>query len=107
MSFSKRLILYMFIILLVASIYKDLSLGDDMINQYQDIETFITKDSQYTIIKVKVEWGDTVLSIIKDLNEGKIKVPFEKIINDFQELNPNIDPNSMEPENYYYFPLYK
>lgn len=65
MSFSKRLILYMFIILLVASIYKDLSLGDDMINPYQDIETFITKDSQYTIIKVKVEWGTLYYLLLK------------------------------------------
>jgi hypothetical protein len=106
MSFSKRIILYIFIILLVASIYKDLSLRNAGINHlhYKELQT--TEDSQYSILKVRVDIGDTVISIVEDLHDGNLNVSAETIMNDFQHLNPNTHPNSMQPESYYYFPLY-
>ncbi|WP_068674300.1 hypothetical protein [Oceanobacillus sp. Castelsardo] len=107
MSFSKRFILYISIILLIASIYKDLSLANNSIENYHYTKPLTTANSHYSIVKVKVEFGDTVISIVEDINKGNMKISLEQIMDDFQHLNPNTNSQSIQPKNYYYFPLYK
>lgn len=109
MDFIKRFFIYIVIILLCISIYNDLSLGnspasEDRSNRIQQPSTDIT----FTVLQVKVEPGETVLSIVERINNNRNlkKMDLTQILTDFNTINPSIDPKTIEPHTYYYFPLY-
>ncbi|MRH43108.1 hypothetical protein GH741_10465 [Aquibacillus halophilus] len=56
----------------------------------------------YTVIP-----GDTVLSIVEEFNEEQSSVQMNQIIQDFQILNPDVDPHQIKPNMDYLFPVYK
>ncbi|KKB33237.1 hypothetical protein [Bacillus thermotolerans] len=56
--------------------------------------------------KVKVGKGDTVLSILTTLHDGKLPADIETAIADFQELNDGMAPDSIQVGTTYLFPLY-
>lgn len=103
----KRIFTYMIIILLITSIYKDLSLGTGNKTSVKDEispNEAMYNNNDFSIIQIKVTHGDTVLSIMESINDEINNV--EKIIADFQVLNPNTPPQQIRPGEIYYFPKY-
>ncbi len=105
MNFIKKLSLYVCIILFVMSIYKDVS--PELRNENEKKNGPIDQPGQFQIIKVKVQSGETVLSIVEDINQPLTDVDVESIILDFQALNPTTDPYQLKTGAFYYFPLYR
>ncbi|RLL48065.1 hypothetical protein D8M04_01945 [Oceanobacillus piezotolerans] len=108
MQILKKYILYIAIILLITSVYKDLSLGTNQIEHYRSDVILTDKNiNNYTIIRLKAESGDTLLSIVESINESKTSLSPEKILTDFMELNPTSDPYHIKVGEWYYFPIYE
>lgn len=55
--------------------------------------------------KIKVNPGDTVLSVVERLNP-KTDLIISKVIKDFGSLNPDADPNHIKIGSSYLFPVY-
>ncbi|WP_010531008.1 hypothetical protein [Lentibacillus jeotgali] len=108
MNSMKRLLIYFFTILLLVSIYKDLTVGtpiDSRPEIQHDTET--VEQESLTAVEVQVNKGDTVLTIVEELNHQNDKeLDISQIQADFKALNPNAEPLHIEPGKYYYFPLY-
>ncbi|SEA97089.1 hypothetical protein SAMN05421743_111135 [Thalassobacillus cyri] len=116
----KKLGLFILMILLLVSLYKDLTIGttinrsesDHKVNTIEnppppqgDILEPPLRYNQKVPVKVKA--GDTVLSIMEQLHNGEYYHSMNTMIEDFQQLNPGIDPSSLTIEKVYYFPLYE
>ncbi|MEC5422240.1 hypothetical protein QGM71_01870 [Virgibacillus sp. C22-A2] len=62
---------------------------------------------KFNVIHIKVQPGDTVLSIVEELNEDTLdSLDISQLISDFKMINPNSDPYNLQAHHYYYFPLY-
>lgn len=106
MQFIKKSSLFLFIILLFISVYKDLNSGSPLPSHSND--TKIQDNIPHQVIKVKVKQGETVLSIVEQVNQTeRNNLNIQSIMDDFQEANPNTDPYHLKPNTFYYFPLYK
>lgn len=110
MQFIKRMSIYLLFLLLFISIYKDLTteipenIPQTTVPQYDNIK----KVPGVTGIKVQVRPGDTVLSVVEQLNKDnqKINTDITRIIADFEKVNPHVDPYNLNSHDFYYFPLY-
>ncbi|QDP40623.1 LysM peptidoglycan-binding domain-containing protein [Radiobacillus deserti] len=119
MELLKKLVPIVLIILFLMSIYKDLTGGvlltdnqATVANQIKDEknETPPSKDNSSKTIKAvekKVKPGDTVLSIVEELNNIGEGISIQQIQEDFKILNPGVDPNNIQIEATYLFPIYK
>lgn len=106
MNTLKRLLLYIFIILLIVSIYQDIFTKHSSTPVKNDAEKMITSEA-YSIAHIKVLPGDTVLSIIETLNKDNLeRIDLQNFLNHFEELNPTTDPYKLQPYTIYYFPVY-
>lgn len=99
MSAIKRLSIVLLIILFMLSIINDLEKNPSL----QTEETIVKQD--IGIAHIKVNYGDTVLSITEEINEMEM-LDIEKIVSDFENLNPGVDSQFLIPNEFYYFPLY-
>lgn len=108
MDFIKRTFIYVIIILLCISIYNDLTLGNVVLENKSNRIQQPSADITFTVLQVKVEPGETVLSIVERINNNRNleKMDLTQILTDFTIINPSIDPHNLEPRTYYYFPLY-
>lgn len=110
MYFIKRLIFYLIIILLIISLYKDLTIGTPFINDSKSnhIQQIYLKDEQNKLpaIQVRAQHGDTVLSITEQINDQLLELNIEQIMSDFKKMNQNIDPFNLQTDTTYYFPVY-
>ncbi|GGJ83191.1 hypothetical protein GCM10007063_02130 [Lentibacillus kapialis] len=108
MNSIKRLFIYVLIVLFLVSIHKDLTVGTPMDSEPEmqnGTKTF--KQESLTAVEVKVNEGDTVLTIVEELNDQNDKqLDIPQIQADFEALNPNVQALHVEPGEYYYFPLY-
>lgn len=108
MQFIKRWGLYLLIILFVISIYTDLTTGS--VPKKIDVlppDSVATKlPEKPGVIRVKAKSGDTVLSIVEKWNKSSQTMDVANIISDFEKLNPEADPHRLEPDVFYYFPIY-
>jgi hypothetical protein len=107
----KKLIVNIFIILFLISIYKDLYTGTDLSTPYEEEVTnnndaISSSDSKYDAIKIKIGPGDTVITIIEKLNPTVDNFNIDQIVADFLTLNPNADPNKLQNNRFYFFPKY-
>ncbi|WP_163970015.1 hypothetical protein [Oceanobacillus halotolerans] len=105
----KRIGIYIVIILFIMSIYKDLQREiPNMSSEENTTPSSIPEErADYTILKVKVSSGDTVLSVIDQIHNKSLEtVDIGTIMADFHELNPNADPHHLSPNTYYFFPQY-
>lgn len=102
------MLIYVFIILFIVSIHKDLTVGTPLNNKpeiHYDNNTIVQES--LTATKVKVNKGDTVLSIVEELDHQNDKqLDISQIQADFKALNPNVETLHIEPGKYYYFPSY-
>lgn len=64
------------------------------------------KEEQLDFKEVKVASGQTVLSIAEQLQGGPLPVSISQLIEDFQILNPKIEPEMIQIGRVYKFPVY-
>ncbi len=96
----RRFLIFILIIFLIQSIYKDLSLSTEKpVERQESEETFVQ------VIQVKTEPGDTIFSIMEELHDGA-RFKRQIILQDFQKLNPSADPLQLEAYKFYFFPIY-
>jgi hypothetical protein len=96
----KRIILFIGFCIVAYSIYFDISVGT--LPAYSSENMDKINENYYNI---KVEPGDTVLSIIEK-NEGTIPVPIDQMIEDFSLLNNGMNPEEIEIGQTYRFKNY-
>lgn len=108
MTNIKKLSIILVVLLFIISIYKDLTIGTPSDNKYQATDSQVSHSiNDFTIIKAKVYSGDNLLSIAEQLNSTRFtQINIEKLIEDFQLVNPTVDPYNLQINNFYYFPLY-
>lgn len=128
MELLKKLALTLLIILFLVSIFKDLTEGtavkSDFPNQDEqnvkeqnaspeatkkdkEEQPVNKKSDSFEIIQRKVDPGETVLSIVEKINDSKSDVQIKQILDDFNQLNPGVDPHQLRTDTEYLFPLYK
>lgn len=104
MTILKKICLAIIIILFIASLYNDFK-KDSVSIDHRD-ETMVISDQR--VVKVKIERGDTVLSISERLNGKNLsQIAVEQIVADFLRVNKLTDLQSIKVGNYYYFPIYE
>ncbi len=91
----KKISIILFMLFIVLSMIHDLSKPSS-----QEETTFPANAAQ-----IKVKSGDTVLSITEEIN-SITNLDIEKVITDFQKLNPSTNYRVITPDSFYYFPLY-
>lgn len=113
-SFWKNF-LFICLILILISVYNDLQVGQSLEHPPSQKDPFIMREmkdvpdreTSFEIVRMKVQRGDTVLSIVEEINpflhDG---LNIEVILNDFQRINPFVDPYNLKPGKYYSFPIY-
>ena len=95
------------------SIYYDLTIGTlslkqavkatSQVNGYQDTEQ--TGSMPYEIIETVT--GDTVISIAETIHDGPLPVSIDQLIQDFKTLNKNVEPDEIQLNKEYKFPVYR
>jgi len=106
MHFSKRISIYILMILLFVSLYLDMVKGNDQhltSVHHHTIES--SEHESFQVVKVQVQPGDTVLSISEHINHIE-QLHINQLIEDFTLLNPYVDPYELETFAFYYFPHY-
>ncbi|WP_099158522.1 hypothetical protein [Virgibacillus ndiopensis] len=107
MNFLQKCGIFLVILLLIISVYKDLTSGtQESLELNKPIEIEQTS-KKYKVVKVKVQSGDTVLSIMEEVNNNNKTLDITKILSDFKAINNEVSPHELKVGNYYYFPLYK
>ncbi|UFT97795.1 hypothetical protein KO561_11265 [Radiobacillus kanasensis] len=120
MELLKKLALTALIILFLISIMKDLTEGvvftdnqatvADQIEEKKQEESPSKKEKanpqKLKAVERKVEPGDTVLSIVEEINQLNEGISIQKIQDDFKILNPGSDPNNIQVDTSYLFPIY-
>ncbi|BAC13891.1 hypothetical protein ACFQ4N_07740 [Oceanobacillus iheyensis] len=100
----KKFLLSILIILVLISIFQDLSnINNNQLTQKANVQT---QQSDYNIIPIKVMPGDTVLSIIEGLHQGRTnEIKTDLLLKEFRSLNPTTEPTDIRVDHIYYFPL--
>ncbi|MEH7224547.1 hypothetical protein V7112_12130 [Bacillus sp. JJ1566] len=105
----KRFFAFLAIAFILYIIYYDVRVGTLSVEKNETIEATEvvaqTPSNPYQEIKVKA--GDTLLSIVENVNEGKQISSIESVIKDFEELNPDSKAELLQIGKSYKFPLYK
>ncbi|PAV29050.1 hypothetical protein CIL05_13805 [Virgibacillus profundi] len=103
MNFLKKLFIYGLILLFIISIYKDLTPETP-----DEIKNNMPVELKLSVLQMKVEPGETVLSIVEKINNDSIQLlDMEQILTDFNIANPQIkDPYNLKEGSFYYFPVY-
>lgn len=109
MNSITKTFLCVFIVLFFISIYKDLTVGTSLTsNNKQHNEEYVTYTRNITTIRVKVNQGDTLLTIVEKLNQQTSdRLNVKQIVSDFKLLNPTEDPMRLISGEYYSFPIYE
>lgn len=112
MYFVRNMFLFFMTLLLLYSIYKDLTIGTSPFNEDNlyvvkpRLSQEIEKNDSFSFIEVLIQPGDTVLSIAEELNSQLSTLDVTKVMNDFKLINPGIDPYDLQDNTSYFFPLY-
>lgn len=103
----KRLVGFLAVILILYSIYHDLSNGTLPVSKIENISKAQTKkEVTLPYFEKKVQAGDTVLSIIEDQLNQSIPVPVSVVVDDFEELNKGVSSHEIKAGEKYKFPNY-
>jgi len=103
----KQLVGVLVTVLILYSIYYDLSYGTlpaVSTEQKDEIKTVDTQKIGY--FEKTVEEGDTVLSIIENQLGQSLSVPISDLVTDFKKLNKDLPPQQIQPGKKYKFPDY-
>ncbi|WP_453994952.1 hypothetical protein [Bacillus nitroreducens] len=104
----KRFFAFLAIAFILYIIYYDVRIGTLPTTKGEKIEAVevITTTQNNPFLEVEVKPGDTLLSIVEELNEGKKMSSIESVINDFEMLNPQSEAALLQIGKTYKFPLY-
>src|SRR5690625_6686085 len=103
MNFIKKVSFYMLLLLLLLSIYTDLTTGTSQAVDYKALST----QTNYRIIKVKISAGDNVLSVAEQINtEHEMINNVKQIMSDFKNINTQNNPHNLNVVNIFYFPFF-
>ena len=103
----KQLLGAMLTVLVLYSIYYDLSSGSLPTKEQEEISVPVSnKVSESTYFEVVIKPGDTVLSIMDRHSKEPIPVSISNLIIEFQELNNGISPEEIQIGKRYKFPSY-
>lgn len=122
----KKALVTLFSILFLISIFKDITTGtfsfEDVTSAKQSPPQEIVQEQQpkgtrsntnesqskrYQKIEHHVKAGETVLSIMENINKTGPPVSIQQMIQDFESLNPNIDAHQIQINKSYWFPIYR
>ncbi|GAA0331059.1 hypothetical protein [Oceanobacillus sp. FSL W7-1293] len=105
MEFLRRISLITFIILVAVSIFQDLAHSDGTISSSNNENLELPP---FEAVPVKVNPGDTVLSITEEIQTITVNtVSIEIILKAFESLNPNTSSNDIHVHEVYYFPQFQ
>ncbi|OEH93730.1 hypothetical protein [Bacillus solimangrovi] len=101
----KRIMLSLLATFILYCVYADLTMGTlhSATTEYKADTT----DTNIHATEITVKQGDTLLSLIETLHDGKIPVSIETLIHDFETYNSNATPTTMKIGESYYIPLYQ
>lgn len=110
MYFIRNMFIYLMVLLLALSLYKDLTIGTTPFNEnkLQPIEQTNLKkvENKLSVVEFRVQPGDTVLSVTEQLNHQLVALDVTQIISDFKTINPHTDPYQLQFNTTYFFPVY-
>ncbi|WP_455662402.1 LysM peptidoglycan-binding domain-containing protein [Pradoshia sp.] len=86
----KKLLIFLGCCIVIYSVYYDLTYGTMPIATPAAVDK-----TNKTYYNIKVEPGDTVISLIEE-KEGTLPVPIEQIIEDFRSLNNGLNPEEIK-----------
>lgn len=111
----KRLLIFMISILVIYTVYFDLTKGTLPLKTETITEASKKEPSSPTQLQnepinyfeKEVKRGETVLSIMEQQLNSSIPVSIEKVIHDFELLNDGIKPEEIQYGKRYKFPYYE
>ncbi|MBS4199678.1 hypothetical protein KHA93_08415 [Bacillus sp. FJAT-49732] len=97
--------------ILLYSVYYDLTIGviprsSAETAKLVDINPIPVEQEQEPFTNIEIKPGDTVISIMEELQQGPLPVPISQIVSDFEELNEGTKPEQIQIGKTYQFPLY-
>lgn len=95
--------------ILIYSVYYDLTVGviprgSAETAKLVDLNSIPVEQEPFT--KIEIKPGDTVISIMEELQQGPLPVPISQIVSDFEDLNNGTKPEQIQIGKTYQFPLY-
>ncbi len=103
---KNKLCIYILCLLVILSIYKDLTRGEEESSYSPPLENSETIHDTLFMHRT-VQPGDTLLSIVEEIHQGEdISLHFEQVIQDFKDLNAGVNPYELTIHESYYFPVY-
>lgn len=109
----KKLIILVVCLFFAFIIYHDIAKGTLPITAttasapvYKSTEKATKKTKNASYVTVKIQPGDTVLSIIEEVNKDTRSIPMQRIISDFSGLNKQTTPDKIQVGKTYKFPIY-
>ncbi|MFS0822688.1 hypothetical protein [Bacillus sp. 1P02SD] len=104
----KRFFAFLAIAFTLYIIYFDVRFGTLPVAKNETIEAteVIAQTPNNPYKEIKVNAGDTLLSIVEAINVGKQISSIESVIEDFEELNPTSKAELLQIGKTYKFPLY-
>ncbi len=105
----KKLVGLLLFILIIYCIYFDMTVGTLPHDHSQKAvtETIEKPDSTIPYFEASVEPGDTLITIVEHKLGRPLNVSMDKLIRDFQTLNPGQPANQIQIGKTYRFPYYK
>jgi len=105
----KRFFAFLAIAFILYIIYYDVRIGTlptTKGEKIEAVEVITTTQNNNPFMEVEVKPGDTLLSIVEELNEGKKMSSIESVIKDFEMLNPDSEAALLQIGKTYKFPIY-
>jgi hypothetical protein len=106
----KKIFTFFLSVLIIYVIYFDLTVGTlpSSHTQYVDakVKTITMPKTDIPSFEKKVKPGETVISIVEHQLNKPLPVSITELIEDFQKLNPDRNPEQIQIGSIYHFPDY-
>jgi hypothetical protein len=102
----KKLFGVLFSLLIIYSIYFDLTVGTLPHIGSEKAEAIIKTDSALPYFEAKVRPGETLITIVENQANKSISIPITDLISNFKSLNPGQAPEKIQIGKIYKFPKY-
>ncbi|MCI1593598.1 LysM peptidoglycan-binding domain-containing protein [Heyndrickxia oleronia] len=106
----KKILAFVAVIIVIYSIYIDLNFGTiPAISHASEVKENTkpsTAKKPFSYKEIIIKPGDTVLSVVEEVNKIPLSVSIDKVINDFIQLNNGIKPEEIQIGQIYKIPLY-
>jgi len=104
----KKIAVFMAAVIVGYSMYYDLAIGTlpsfSNPSSSSSAASPVPGEAPHAIVKINA--GDTVISIVEELEKGTLPVPIEQVVEDFRSLNNQAKPEEIQIGKEYKFPIY-